>query len=155
MPDREQTIQLLDEAREEMHAVAEQLDRSLEIYPGWTKKHLIAHLAGWYDAVLASLRAHVAGEVPATPAARGEDFYNSQTVSEREALSYEQVVAEWDMARAQLKELLRQMPENKYCQEMVFPWGQVGDVEALVRSFTSHEIFHARDVRRLHLDKES
>ncbi|MEW5873055.1 MAG: maleylpyruvate isomerase N-terminal domain-containing protein [Chloroflexota bacterium] len=155
MPDREQIIQLLDKGRDEMHAVAEQLDLDLEVYPGWTKKHLIAHLAGWYDAVLASLQAHVDGEVPATPAARGEDLYNAQTVSERVALSYEQVAAEWEIDRAQLKELVRQMPEEKYRQQMVFPWGETGDVEKLVRDFASHEIFHARDVRKRHLDQES
>ena len=76
---REQLILLIDEARAEMETALADFDQNHQIYPAWTVKELVAHLVGWYDAVIASLKAHAEGDVPATPANRGIDHYNAQT----------------------------------------------------------------------------
>ncbi len=148
MGDRESLLQKLDTAREAMRALAADIDCQQEIYPGWTIKHVLAHLAGWDDATIASLQAHINGEEAGTPAALGIDHYNAQSVATREALSYDQVIREWELAREQLKTLIRQMPEEKFREPLLFPWGQRGTVEFLVTIFADHELEHATEIRR-------
>jgi hypothetical protein len=139
----------LDAAREEMRAVLEGMDIHMEIYPGWTIKHVLAHIAGWDDAVIASLHAHAGGQEPAAPAARGIDFYNAQSVATREALSYEHVVKEWGLARQQFKAALDALSPEKLAEPLLFPWGATGTVAQLVQIFAEHELDHAAEIMAL------
>ena len=52
-----------------------------------------------------ALQAHAAGKEPGTPACRGIDFYNEQTVAERVSLSYEHVIKEWELTRDELRQV--------------------------------------------------
>lgn len=149
MEEKARLIRDLDEAREKMRAVLVDIDREVEIYPHWQIKHVLAHIAGWDDAVIASLHAHAAGEDPATPAIRGIDFYNAQTVAEREALSYDLIVKEWELSREQFKSIIREMSPEKLGVPLVFPWGGTGTVAQIVEIFAEHEIEHAEEIQQL------
>jgi hypothetical protein len=141
-------IEELDEVREAMWQVAEAVDPGCEIYPEWTIKEILAHLTGWEDATIESLKAHIAGDVPATPASRGIDAYNAATVYTRETLSYDHVVREWRQTREDLKDLVREMDSEHLVGKMVFPWGPRGTAEELVRIIIHHESGHAEEVRQ-------
>ncbi len=147
MEERESLIAQLDRAREKMRAVVADIDTRLEIYPGWTIKHVLAHIAGWDDAAMASLRAHARGAEPVTPATHGIDAYNADSVATREALSYDRIVREWELAREQLKTLIHEMPSEKFAAPLVFPWGGRGTVAQLVAIFAHHEEEHAAEIR--------
>ena len=149
MPERERLIQQLDEARATMQAVVDRVDPKMEIYPGWTMKHVLAHIAGWDDATIASLQAHMGGEEPGTPAVQGIDFYNAQSVATREPLSYEQIQREWAFAREQVKDLLRQMPAEKFAEPLLSAWGATGTIAQLIAVFVHHEIEHAEEIEGL------
>lgn len=149
MDERIRLPQQLDAAREAMRAVVANIDCLREVYPGWTIKHVLAHIAGWDDATVASLQAHINGEEPGAPAAMGIDHYNAQSVATREALTYDQVVREWEMAREQLKAIIRQMPEEKWREPFLFPWGRRGTVDLLVTIFADHELEHATEIQHL------
>ena len=151
--DRELLIQQLDQARAEMRAVLARVDRTTEIYPEWTIKHVLAHIAGWDDATAASLRAHAAGNEPATPAVRGIDHYNAESVSTRESLSYEHIEREWELARDQFKEAILNLSPEKLAQELLLPWGEVGTVAQAVDIFAEHELEHAEEIQRLFIDR--
>jgi hypothetical protein len=149
MEERARLIQQLAQAREKMRAVLADVDTQMEIYPRWTIKHVLAHIAGWDDACIASLRAHVAGDEPGAPAARGIDFYNAQSVETREPLSYDQVVKEWELARGQLETIIHEMPPEKFKERLLFPWGPTGTIARLVAIFAEHEEEHAEEIRKL------
>jgi hypothetical protein len=142
-------IQQLDEARQAMQALVAELDTRMECYPGWTAKHLLAHIAGWDDATAASLRAHAGGREPATPAVQGIDFYNAESVATREALSYEHIVQEWKLARKQLKAAILDMPEDLLEKPLLLPWGGMGTVAQIVAIFAHHEKDHAKEIHAL------
>ena len=142
-------IQQLDQSRERLRAVLARLDTRTEIYPGWTVKQLLAHICGWDEATTASLRAHASGIEPAVPAARGIDPYNAESVETREALSYEQTVKEWELAREELKTVIMKMPPEKFKQPLVVPWGPTASVARLISVFVEHEEEHAEEIRRL------
>lgn len=149
MEERIRLIQQLDEAHAEMRAVLAHIDLHLEIYPGWTIQQMLAHLTGWDEAVTASLHAHAVGNEPGTPAVRGIDFYNAQSVATREALRYEQAVAEWELARDQLKAILNELPPAKFQELLISPWGPTGSVAELITLFADHEKEHAEEIRGL------
>ncbi len=145
----ERLIGELEAARAQMRTLLGRIDVQREIYPGWRIKHVLAHIAGWDDAVNASLRAHLGGEEPGTPAARGIDFYNAQSVATREFLDYEQVVQEWELARDELETILNEMPAEKFQEPLLFPWGRRGTVAQLVAVFVEHEAEHAAEIAKL------
>ncbi len=149
MEERTRLIQQLDKAREKLRAVLVDIDTQMEVYPDWTIKHVLAHIAGWDDATIASLRAHAVGDEPGTPAVRGIDFYNAQSVATREALTYDQIVREWEHTREQLKAVINEMPSEKFEQPLIFPWGQSGTIAQVVAIFAHHEEEHAEEIQAL------
>src|SRR3990170_3734748 len=95
--EKEHLIQQLDQARAKMRAVLADVDTQMEIYPGWNVKQVLAHIIGWEDVTITSLRAHLGGDEPAILAARSIDHYNAEFVATRETLSYDHVVKEWEL----------------------------------------------------------
>ena len=152
MESKQQMILELGQAHEKTRALLRDLEAAQqgkrELYPTWTIKELLAHLTGWDDACIATLRAVSSGSAPATPAARGIDPYNTSTVLEREALSLEQVIQEWEVTRADFLLALRELPEEKLGGVFVYPWGPKGDLPEMVKIFVEHEQEHAQEVRQ-------
>jgi len=142
-------IRQLDEARAELQAALAGLDAQTEIYPSWKLKELLAHLSGWDESTISSLQTHIGGGEPLTPAARGIDFYNAESVASHEALSYEQVVKGCESARDRLKAVILDMPPGKFEQPLVFAWGPTGSVSKLIAVFSHHERAHAKEIKRL------
>jgi len=132
-----------------MLAHLDEIDKNRKIYPLWTVREIVAHLSGWDDATIAFIRAIVAGNEPATPAARGIDVYNAETVATREGLSYDHIYREYIETRKVLLDLIRAMPEEKITQKFVLPWGGAGTLVDIIDIFGPHEAEHATDVRKL------
>lgn len=151
MPTKDELIAELDEARAEMRQLLKDVEvariANKELYPTWTIKELLSHITGWDDASIDSLRAVMASRVPLTPAHRGIDPYNASTVYEREPLSLEQVIAEWEHTREDFKQAIRDLPDSLFDQPFVFAWGQRGTVTELVAIFAEHEKEHAEEIR--------
>ena len=136
---REELIRRLAAARAVLHELLAQIPPDIEIYPGWTLRQFYAHLTGWDDAVTASLRAHAAGQIPATPAIKGIDAYNAESVATRSTLDYDHIVREWHLAREELNAALRELPLEKLDEPLVYAWGPTGSVEKMIEVFVWHE----------------
>ncbi len=149
MSDRQTYIQRLEAARAEMREIVKYAQNNPTIYAPWRMKEVLDHITGWDDAVIASLHSLLAGETPATPAARGIDFYNAETVSSREAIPYEVTQREWEASRVTLLDLIHNMTEEQLHARFVMPWGGQGTVEDLVETFTEHEETHAREIHAI------
>ena len=146
----ETLIQRLETSRAEMTKHLDEIDKNREIYPLWTVREILAHLAGWDDAVIGFIRAIIADEIPPTPAARGIDVYNAETVATREGLDYDHIYREYIETRKTLIDLLRQVPDEKVTQQYILPWGGKGSLEKIIQVFEHHEREeHAEDVRKL------
>jgi hypothetical protein len=81
MSDRNTYIRRYENAREEMREILKFAQGNLTIYESWRMKEVLDHITGWDDAVIASIKSFLAGETAATPASRGIDAYNADTVS--------------------------------------------------------------------------
>jgi hypothetical protein len=146
---RELLAEALDRARTRLSAVAARAGEKMPVYAAWHMHQLLAHITGWDEAALASLRALVQGEAPPTPAIRGLDPYNAQTVAARQALSFNQVVAELEQVRADLKAALRTVPSERLDEPLVMPWGPTATVERLIDVLVEHELEHAAEIENL------
>ncbi len=149
MSDRETYIKRLEAARAEMREIVKYAQDNPTIYAPWRMKEVLDHITGWDDAVIASIRSLLAGEPPATPAERGIDYYNAQTVSSRETIPYEVTQREWEASRAILLGLIRDMTEVQLHTNFVLPWGAQGAIEDLVEIFAEHEGTHAKEIRAI------
>ena len=149
MQDNERLIQQLDEARAELHVLLQGIDTGIEFSPAWTIKEVLAHITGWDEVVIASLRAHLAGEGFGPPAVEDIDETNARLGAAREALSYDQLVEEWQELREYLRTLIREMPQEKLEQQILFPWGQRCTTAEVVAIFVHHEREHAGEIREL------
>ena len=136
-------LEEFEQARQKTRRQLEGIDLQMEIYPNWTVKELLAHLAGWDDATVVALQAHNQGETTPLLALRGIDAYNTQTVGERAELGYEQIVGEWELVREQLVAILHELPLEQLSDRIVSPWGPMLSVERLIRIMVEHEEEHA------------
>lgn len=155
MDEKESLINALEHSRAAIQTLLDVIDKNRKIYPLWTVREIVAHISGWDDAVITSIRAHVAGQEPGTPAARGIDYYNEQTVSTREGLDYDHIYREFVKTRQDLIALIKTMPVEKIHERFVLPWGETGRVEDIVRIFTEHEEEHAADLEKIIADAAS
>ena len=147
MSDKDTYIKRYEAARAEMQEIVKLAQGNPTIYQPWRMKEVLDHITGWDDAVIASIKSFLAGEVPATPAARGLDAYNAETVTSREAISYEVTQREWEASRTELLSLLSKMTDEQLHSPFGFPWGEQGTIEDLVEIFTEHEETHAKEIR--------
>jgi hypothetical protein len=141
-------INQLDNARAKLKSVLARVEPDMDIYPSWHLKELTDHIAGWDDAVVAAIRSHAQGDVPAVTAPLGINHYNAQTVTTREAIPLEHSLREFDVTREQLKQVIREMPIEKFRQSFVSPWGDTITVEQLVEIFVHHELTHAEEIEQ-------
>ena len=149
MSDRDTYIKRYETAREELREILKLAQGNPTIYQPWRMKEVLDHITGWDDAVIASIKSFLAGDVPATPAARGINTYNAETVTSREAIPYEVTQKEWEASRTELLSLLGKMTNEQLHTPFVFPWGGQGTIEDLVEIFTDHEETHAREIREI------
>ena len=146
---RDQIIQILTLARAEMRQVVGPIDADQEIYPAWKIREVLAHIAGWDETITATLEAHAAGE-QYTPANFPDvDEFNRGAIEARATLSLEQVTADWQTQRERLLTVLCEMPPERFEQPTLFPWGQVGTVEDVLRGFAAHERRHATEIEAI------
>jgi hypothetical protein len=141
-------LQRLDQTRQNIEELLPKIDPTKQIYIGWTIKEMLAHMTGWDDATIDSLRAHVVGHPPSLDAIRSLDEYNAHTVSSRNDLNYDHVLKEWRLTRQILCTLIEQMPDDKFTEPLLVPWGETATVTYLVDMFRDHEEEHAHDIRK-------
>ncbi len=149
MDKKAQLIEQIKETREKMRAVVAKASLDTQVYPPWRIKQVLDHLAGWDDAATSILRAHLAGNEPEIFAAQGADVYNAQTVSTREALSFEHTLKEWKFSREQLLAVVHEIPAERLDDPILAPWGQMVTVAEIVGGYVLHEGGHADEIMEI------
>ena len=155
MNQREELIAILEHSRTKMVAHLDEIDKNRKIYPLWTIREMLAHLSGWDDAVIAFIQSLTAGKIPATPAVRGINEYNAETVATREGLDYDHIYREYIQTRNVLLQLLREVPNEKVTEQYILPWGDPGTLVDIIKIFGPHEEEHAEDVEKLILQSKA
>jgi hypothetical protein len=140
-------IERLNSTRKPLEEVIAQVPADKDIYKNWTIKQIMDHISGWDDVIIEALTTHAKGE-PITPTvSRGIDAYNAETTTSRQTLSLELTRKEFQNTRLALIQALNNLPDEKFNQPLVFPWGETGTVAYLIEIFVEHEEFHCAHVR--------
>ena len=145
---QEEILQHYQNSHTALVSQLDEIDKNRKIYPLWTIREIVAHLSGWDDAIIGFLSALLKGETPPTPAMRGVDVYNAETVSTREGLSYDHIVREYHSTRKNLLSLVRQASDELLTTKATLPWGDEGTVEGVAKFLSGHEAEHAEDIKR-------
>lgn len=145
---KEELLQMYKKSQADITCQLDEIDKNRKIYPLWTVREIIAHLSGWDDSITGMLNALLKGDVPPTPAARGVDVYNAETVSTREGLSYDHVIREYYNTREKILALISQANDDILSKPSILPWGEEGSVAMLVKFFSEHETEHAEDIKK-------
>ena len=149
MSDKETYIKRYETARAEMREIVKLAQGNPQIYSPWRMKEVLDHITGWDDAVIASIKSFLAGDIPATPASRGIDAYNAETATSSESIPYDVTQGEWEASIGERPKLMRKMTDETLHTSFVFPWGDSGTIEDLVEIFTEHEETHAKEIREI------
>ncbi|HRE48610.1 MAG TPA: maleylpyruvate isomerase N-terminal domain-containing protein [Aggregatilineales bacterium] len=150
LADHEHLIQGLTHAHQTIKMLVDAIAPKASIlYPGWSIKEFLAHLTGWDEAGIACIRAYLDKRVAGVPAYRGLNFYNAQSVTEREALSYEQVYREWELAREQLKATLQTVSSENLHTAILSPWGSQTTIAAMIQILIDHADEHEGDLKKM------
>ena len=146
VPDRVFLLHRMDKTRLKIEELLPKIDPQKEIYPGWTIRDILAHMTGWDDATIDALRSHVTEFPPSVPAIHSLDEYNALTVTSRKDLDYVQVRKEWRLTRQVLRAIIEALPEDKFFNPVIVPWGEKATVPHLVDLFHDHEQEHCQDI---------
>jgi hypothetical protein len=149
LEEKEKLLAELDASRKRLNALIERIDLGWQIYGRWKLKEIVDHIAGWDDAVIASLASHGQGDVPRVTAPYGIDRYNAETVVTRETLPYDRSIREFHRTREILRQIIMDLPDEKFAQPLVLPWGLTGTVSDVVEVFVHHEHEHAEDLEAI------
>jgi hypothetical protein len=105
------------------------------------------HISGWDDVIIGALTTHAKGELIVPTISRGVDAYNAETTTSRQSLDLEHTKKEFQRTREALIKALNELPDEKFNQSLIFPWGELGTVAYLVEIFIEHEEYHCAHVR--------
>lgn len=149
MSQREELIDILESSHAKILSLLNEVDIQREIYPLWTVREIMAHLAGWDDLVIKHIQTLVDAHAPAAPAIKGINAYNATSLASREDLDYDQVLKEYIQNRQALLKLLRDVPAEMISVQYAVPWGGEENLEEVVNIFGPHELEHAEDMQSL------
>ena len=140
-------VERLKSTRKPLEEVIAQAPPDKDIYKNWKIKQIMDHISGWDDVLIEALTTHAKGE-PITPTvSRGIDAYNAETTTSRKTLNLEHTKKEFQSTRLALIQALNNLPDEKFNQPLIFPWGEMGTVAYLVEIFIEHEEYHCAHVR--------
>lgn len=148
--DRDHLLERLKETHSAIRAILKGVDLEMRVYieTGWRIRDILGHIATWDREVAKSLRAFLAGIDYAIPNVDGDESeFNEQTVAEQRELSTQQIVAEWEQARDDLKVALNEIPMDQFPGDLLYPWGdERGTIVRLVETMIEHDREHHEEI---------
>jgi uncharacterized damage-inducible protein DinB len=123
-------------------------DLDLRVYTDtdWRIRDILGHIATWDREVTKSLRGFLAGTEYAIPDLDETEF-NQQSVLEQRQLSPQQIQEEWEQARDDFIEALREIPSDQFPGDLLFPWGdERGSIPQLIEYMIEHDVEHRDEI---------
>lgn len=145
-------LEKLIETRSATRALLENVDPEMRVYtdPEWRIRDILGHIATWDRQVAKSLRAFIAETEYFIPGIEeDESDYNEQAVLEQRTFSTQQIFVEWEQARDDLRETIREIPSDQFPGELLYPWGgERGSIAKLIDYMIHHENEHRDEIER-------
>jgi len=150
LEEKKHLIDLLSESQSVTLAALQGIDAEMLIYAqsDWTIRDIIGHLATWDRQVTKSLRAYQEGTEYSIPDLdEDEADFNQQAVMEQRKLIAQQIIADWDQARADFQAAVQEIPLELFPGDLLYPWGdERGDIAKLVKYMVEHDTEHRDEI---------
>ena len=120
----------------------------LQVYEdgNWRIRDILGHLATWDRQVSLSLNAYRQGNEYAIPDFN-EDSFNNVEFERQNKITSEEILDEWQAAREGFKAAVRNIPQELYPGDLLYPWGdERGTVENLVNDMAGHDLQHYSEI---------
>ncbi len=148
--DKKYLLDLLTETHSAVRTTVTGIDPEMRVYTDtdWRVRDIMGHIATWDRQVAKSLRAFRAGTEYAIPDLdEDEHDFNQQAVLEQRELTAQQLFAEWEQAREDFKEAVREIPADQFPGDLLYPWGdERGTIAHLVEYMTDHSTEHQDEI---------
>ncbi len=139
----------IGQIRNDMVDVVNKIDVEKIIYPGWTIKEMISHIAAWEIVIDKALIAYQKSDPPYFLHEQDFDVFNEEAVAYRASWTLEQVLQEWKEVRAALLKTIQKLKEEDLEVEMVLPWGSERTVAELIEIAGEHESEHMEEILKI------
>ena len=146
--DKKHLLELLTESHSAFRATIEGIDLETRVYTetSWRIRDIIGHIATWDHEVTKSLRAFQAGSEYAITNLE-EDAFNEQSVKAKQKLTSQQVYVEWEQAREDFKDVLKEIPSDLFPGDLLYPWGdERGSIAKFVEFMIDHDAEHRDEI---------
>ena len=131
-------------------ATLEGVDLEQRIHTGsdWRIRDILGHIATWDREVTKSLVAYLNGSEYSIPNLdEDETDFNGLAVAEQRKLSTQDIVAEWQGAREDLKSVVGDIPAERFPGDLLYPWGdERGSIAGLVDFTFEHDEEHREEI---------
>lgn len=148
--DKKNLLDKLTDAHVATRAMLEGVDLEIRVHTAtdWRIRDILGHIATWDREVAKSLRAFRAGSEYFIPDIdEDETEFNEQAVIGQRALSTQQIYGEWEQARDDFREAIREIPPDLFPGDVLYPWGgERGSIAQLVDYMIEHDVEHRHEI---------
>jgi len=141
---------LLADAQSATRATITGIDPEMPVHldSGWTVADILGHIATWDREATKSLQAYCAGGEYTTPDLdETESGFNQRAVQELRALTSQQVLEEWELARHDFIQTVQDIPLEMFPGDVLYPWGsERGTISKLVEYMVEHDVEHRNEI---------
>lgn len=141
-------LQQLDLAHERMVSAVKHLPEQEKITKDWTKKELLAHIAGWYEEGVNALPKILRGEKP-------ESFrfsingFNKRSVKKRKSKSFAEILEETISLNKQFVKQIRNLEEKQITEFYGTRLGKKPiNLLWMINEAISHDTNHAKEIEK-------
>jgi len=147
---KEGLLKSLAESHLETQKSIEGIDLEATVYTegDWRVRDLLGHCATWERESTKSIRAYLRGSEYSIPDLDEEEHgFNEREVEKQRKLSDEDLIKEWESAREEIKAVVKEISEDKFAGELLYPWGgEYGSVSQLVDFMVEHDEEHREEI---------
>ncbi len=143
-------VKRLSETHSALGEILRGSDLELIIYDDdeWRIRDILGHIAIWDREVIQAISSYLEGSEYVIPGiAEDETDFNAQKLLEQRNLSTDQIMDEWNQARDDFKEIVKQIPIDKLSSDLEFPWGEeTGSISVLINYMIEHNEEHQNEI---------
>lgn len=143
-------LERLSDSHSSLQETLKEIDLDLRVYmdTDWRIRDIIGHIATWDREVTHAIKIYLEGSEYVIPGMVGDETdYNAEKVEEQRKLSTSEILQEWNQAREDFIDAVRQVPTDRLSDELAFPWGdERGSFTLMIEYMIEHNGEHQEEI---------
>ena len=148
--EKKNLLERLSETHSSLQETLKGVDLELRVYRDteWRIRDILGHIATWDREVTHAIKIYLEGSEYVIPGMVGDETdYNAEKVEEQRILSTSEILQEWNQAREDFIDAVRQVPTDRLSDELAFPWGdERGSFTLMIEYMIEHNGEHQEEI---------